>query len=106
MGDLIDRQAAIDAMCSACGNDCDKSKFVYDAPQYEQVILCPEHYALSVLPSIQSEIIHCRECKFGEVDNPCLPDQYFCHHNGCDWNLGDHYCGYAERREETNEGNH
>ena len=45
------------------------------------------------------EIIHCRECRFGEVDNPCLPDQYFCHHNGCDWNLGDHYCGYAERRE-------
>ena len=55
-GDLISRQAAIDAMCSVCGNDCDKSKFVYDAPQCEQVILCPEHYALSVLPSVQPDL--------------------------------------------------
>ena len=53
--DLIRRRDAIDAMCSVCGNDCDKSKFVYDAPQWEQVILCPEHYALSVLPSVQPE---------------------------------------------------
>ena len=57
-------------------------------------------YRLNELPS--TEIIHCRECRFGEVDNPCLPDQYFCHHNGCDWNLGDHYCGYAEKRGEQN----
>ena len=56
-GDLISRQAAIDAMCSACGNDCDKSEFVYDAPQWEQVILCPEHYALTVLPSVQPDHI-------------------------------------------------
>lgn len=49
----ISRQAAIDAMCWACGYDCDKSKFVYNAPQDEQVIMCPEHYALSTLPSVQ-----------------------------------------------------
>lgn len=55
MSDLIDRQKAIDAMCSACGNDCDKSEFVYDAPQDEQVIVCPEHYALTSLPSAQPE---------------------------------------------------
>lgn len=54
-GDTIYRQAAIDAMCWACGNDCDKSEFVYNAPQYEQVIICPEHYALSTLPSAQQE---------------------------------------------------
>lgn len=62
--DLIERQAAIDAMCSVCGYDCDKSKFVYNAPQCEQVILCPEHYALSVLPSAQPEIIRCKDCKW------------------------------------------
>lgn len=53
--DCVDRQAAIDAMCWACGHDCDKSKFVYNAPQDEQVIMCPEHYALSTLPSAQPE---------------------------------------------------
>ena len=55
VGDMVSRTAAIDAMCNACGYDCDKSKFVYDAPQDEQVILCPEHYALTVLQSAQSE---------------------------------------------------
>ena len=51
--DLIDRQAAIEALCAACGKACDKSKFVYNAPQDEQVILCPEHYSLCTLPSAQ-----------------------------------------------------
>lgn len=55
------------------------------------------------LPSEEPEIIHCWECRFGEVDDPCFPDQYFCCHHGCDWNNGNHYCGYAERREVSNE---
>lgn len=55
MDDLISRQAAIDTMCSACGYNCNKSDFVYNAPQDEQVILCPEHYALTVLPPTQPE---------------------------------------------------
>ena len=53
MKDLIDRQATIDALCAVCGKACDKSKFVYNAPQDEQVILCPEHYCLCTLPSAQ-----------------------------------------------------
>lgn len=53
--DTISRQAAIDAMCLACGRDCDRSEYVYNAPQDEQVIMCPEHYALSTLPSTQPE---------------------------------------------------
>ena len=56
MNDFISRQAAIDAMCSACGYDCDISEFQYNAPQDEQVILCPEHYALTQLPSVQQTL--------------------------------------------------
>ena len=48
--DCISRQAAIDALCSVCGVDCDKSEFVYDGKQEDQVILCPEHYVLTQLP--------------------------------------------------------
>ena len=55
MKDPIERQDAIDAICAVCGNDCDKSEFVYNAPQDEQVILCPEHYCLCTLPSAQPE---------------------------------------------------
>ena len=53
--DTIYRQQAIDAMCAVCGDDCDKSEFVYNAPQDEQVILCPEHYVLTQLPPAQPE---------------------------------------------------
>ena len=83
--DLISRQAAIDMCRKPCMRNADCSDFEME---------------IMMLPSIQLEIIHCWECKFGEVDDPCFPDQYFCHHNGCDWNNGDHYCGYAKRRED------
>ena len=55
MNDAISRQQAIEALCAVCGKACDKSEFVYNAPQDEQVILCPEHYCLCTLPSAQSE---------------------------------------------------
>ena len=53
--DCISRQAEINAICSVCGADaeCDKSKFVYDAPKEKQVIMCPDHYELTHLPSAQ-----------------------------------------------------
>ena len=44
------------------------------------------------------EVVRCRECKQGEVDDPDFPDQYYCH-AGCGWNRGDFYCAYGERKE-------
>ena len=74
--DLISRQVAIDAICAICGNDCDKSEFIYNAPQDEQVIMCPEHYALSTLPPAQPEQ-HldewCTDCKEYDHENSCCP---------------------------------
>lgn len=93
MKDPIERQAAIDAMCSVCGNDCDKSEFVYDAPQWEQVILCPEHYELSVLPSAQPEIIHCENCIYRKSNY--MGDWCSC---WCGWTSSDGYCHKAGRR--------
>ena len=102
--DLIYRKAAIDVICAICGNDCDKSEFIYNAPQTEQVIPCPEHYGLSTLPSAQPEIIRCKDCKFSHMTN----DGRYCKY--CDQFTDDYgelvemyfdsdfYCGYAERR--------
>ena len=85
VGDIINRQQAINVMCLACGHDCDKSKFVYNAPQDEQVIMCPEHYALSTLPPVQLEIITCDEC--------ITPKR-----SECIWhNAGAIYCSFGER---------
>ena len=99
MDDLISRQAAIDALCAVCGKSCDKSEFVYNAPQDEQVILCPEHYCLCTLPSAQPTVdavpvIRCKDCKWYEFDEKLhcgLPHGV---------RLKDDYCSDAERKEE------
>ena len=41
-------------------------------------------------------VVRCRNCKYGEVDDPDFPDQYFCHFTGCDWNSGEHFCSDGE----------
>ena len=43
------------------------------------------------------EVVRCRECKQGEIDDPDFPDQYYCH-AGCGWNKGNFYCAYGERK--------
>ena len=103
MDDLISRQAAIDAMCCACGYDCDKSKFVYNAPQEEMVIMCPEHYALSTLPPAQPEIkkgkwirtrtlthdgeLYCNQCEQEHPEQKIIWN--FCPNCGCRMEEGD-----------------
>ena len=49
-------------------------------------------------------VTRCRDCAFGEIDDPDFPDQYFCHYYGDQWNCGDHYCSYGKRKEQTNVG--
>ena len=95
MDDMISRQAAIDALCSVCGDGCDKSKFVYDGKQEDQVILCPEHYVLTQLPSAQppKEITKrvlwsgwkgCRDTRYKcpNCEKPVRNDDTYCHRCG------------------------
>ena len=68
--DAISRHGALNALCAVCGKGCDKGKFVYNAPQDDQVILCPEHYCLCALPSAQ-QWISCSE-RLPEEDTEVL----------------------------------
>ena len=89
MSDLISRQAALDALCAVCGKACDKSKFVYNAPQDEQVILCPEHYGLSTLPSVTPTTKKCYNLNKDYAE--C--DQFVCSNCGIellDWRRVEH----------------
>ena len=45
------------------------------------------------------EVVRCKECKNGELDESERDDYYLCHHHGCDCNDGNHFCSYGERRE-------
>ncbi len=44
------------------------------------------------------KLVRCKDCHYGELDDPALPNQRFCKHNGCDWNDENHFCSYGERR--------
>ena len=57
-------------------------------------------YDIEAAPTVDAvEVVRCRECKQGEIDDPDFPDEYYCH-AGCGWNKGDFYCAYGERKEE------
>ena len=59
---------------------------------------------LADAPTVDAvEVVRCRECKQGEIDDPDFPDQYYCH-AGCGWNKGDFYCAYGERKEGADNG--
>ena len=54
---------------------------------------------IEAAPTVDAvEVVRCRECNQGEVDDPDFPDEYYCH-AGCGWNKGDFYCAYGERKE-------
>ena len=65
------------------------------------------NYATLILreaPTIDAvEVVRCRECNQGEVDDPDFPDQYYCY-AGLGWNHGDFYCAYGERKEGSDNG--
>lgn len=46
------------------------------------------------------EVVRCRDCVHGEVDDQDWPNQYFCHYYGNIWDNESHYCSHGERRAE------
>lgn len=68
---------------------------------------CPMHIAatidqiISLSPAADVvEVVRCKDCKYGELDDDDFPHRRFCRYNGCDWNHEYHYCGYGERGDE------
>lgn len=82
MADLIDRQAAIDALADMhCKSDEDG---------YVWIIRSDAWGRIDALPSAQSEIIRCKDCGKREV---CRTSTVWAAAPGDDW-----YCADAERR--------
>ena len=44
------------------------------------------------------EVVRCKDCVYGEVDDTDFPFQYLCHYHGDDWNDKDHYCSNGIKR--------
>ena len=110
MSDLIDRQAAIDAIISFFKlTDYNESAYAVrtvlgDLPPAQPAeldtlikALEQEHRKLRKMQTAQPEIVHCKDCQHSEYD--ALYGDRYCHHNGkAEIVPDDHYCGYAERR--------
>lgn len=56
-------------------------------------------YDMAIKALEQPEIIHCKDCKY--LDEDTVFHQYWCRGNRV-FVSDDHYCGYAERREDGN----
>ena len=87
VNDLISRQAAIDALGEEPPVWYDGDDEIAERNQWRRDVK-----AIKNLPSVQPEIIRCKDCKYCEETNHVF--------GWCDgrkvWE--DHYCGYAERR--------
>ena len=56
-------------------------------------------YMIRKRPTVDAvEVVRCKDCKYGEIDDADFPAQYLCRHNGADWNNENHFCSYGERK--------
>ena len=61
--------------------------------------------AIDQAPTVDAvQVVRCKDCKYGEVDDADFPAQYLCKHNGADWNDENHFCSYGERKEGADNG--
>lgn len=84
MSDLIDRQAAIDAL----------DKRFDSIPMEQTVEILQLRKDLRELPSAQPEIIRCKDCEYWREDHTCRE------HSLVSPMAANEFCSRAERREE------
>jgi hypothetical protein len=95
VGDMISRQAAI-ALADNLKDNLPDDERVADAVMVHNEGILEYQTALSMLPSTQTEIIRCKDCKwwsnddYRECSNPNYDDGYIT--------PAGFYCGYAERK--------
>ena len=92
-GDLISRQAAIDAL------------HVWFSDGFEEDRWWNSTHVLAAiegLPSAQPEIIHCRDCKYWKIDHPTANGYHCCWRMHNIFPMGaDDFCSRAESREDA-----
>ena len=93
MSDLIDRQAAIDALRVAYWDDNIQS--AKDDPCIVDAMTDWAIRQVKALPPAQPEIIRCKDCKYNATSKKCLnPNSFFL------VPADDDFCSYAERGED------
>lgn len=88
MSDLISRQAAIDVMAELQGMASTKAELKGISKAWKWI---------KKLPSVQPDIIHCKDCKHSEHWYRDKSRCFLWHEEGIDV-FEDGFCNYAERR--------
>jgi len=108
---LIESQAAIDAVydafsyayCDNCEKELDEDLCGDCHRKYQNWSASKKtvEKVINALPSVQSEIIQCKDCKFSHmtINGECKYCDIWFPDEKC-YMSGDYYCGSAERREE------
>lgn len=101
--DLISRQAAIDALARMIPRSCTPDG---SHPADEEIFKAQEIYvdcieSIEILPAVQPEIIHCKDCKhhFTHRCMDSIPTE-ICDLNQTFYDAEVDFCSLAERRTE------
>ena len=71
-----------------------------DAPRYVPLWV---YETIKNQPTVDAvEVVRCKDCKYGEVDDVDIPSQYLCHYDGESWNDENHFCSYGEKMDNKN----
>jgi hypothetical protein len=79
-----------------------KDKLIYASSARKAILKADPKlaYCIDSIPGVDAvEVVRCKDCKYGEYDYTEYFDYYECRYIGGDWNKGDHFCSYGERRE-------
>ena len=99
MGDLISREAVRHALCKAVhkGEDipCENQTA---SCLWSKTRICDYVREIDALPSVQSKVIHCIDCRYACIEKDRESNEVYC--SNMDFYPSDNfYCGYAKERE-------
>ena len=72
----------------------------YEYSECTELTIYEDMHEVKIAPAVDAvEVVRCKDCKHGDIDDPVFPCQYYCH-MGHMWNDAYHFCADGERRDD------
>ena len=72
----------------------------YEYSECTELTIYEDMREVKTAPAVDAvEVVRCKVCKHGDIDDPVFPCQYYCH-MGHMWNDAYHFCADGERRDD------
>lgn len=97
--EYIEREAAINEIKAAqVALESDNDAVWEMNKKYFKGLAWAHNILLNIPAADVAPVVRCRDCKYGEIDDPDFPNQHYCR-AGYGWNDADFYCSYGERKD-------